>query len=508
MIPVTVPNRPFGTDLITGLMLPDGVFEASLGDQRINAQLKNVGASAVANFQVYIESVSHPAIVVTPRTHLVPALGGGASRTLSWDADFGGVPPGIHQISFIAENASGRRRTIKKIFVTRIQFDPVTRTFSAQTPEGMLEVRFKHLIGPSEKCCGQLRRASEKGADERLSFVDKLPKLFRGHDPGFQFCPPGYLPLDFDVVITPTPPFAGQYGDLPYQDFWWKVLLCIIALILLIAAAIVASQEGGEITVVTDGAETPPGSPPDCCGVHAEGGSDSYVVAGLVAAAAAAATLAGLSDVRDPLRRGQDHTAPAPGELTVGERLTASIEYTDAVALGRSFAIGAKWEYVRITPSATYTYGANDVNTNTHVLSSYKITANDVTYRHSPWVVKGEFLDRDGKRLRGGDLLVQCFLVGPHGQFQSFMLQDDGIDPDEGASDGVYTGQFFFRLDHDPRGLWKYYVIAQDVNIAQPEMDPEEQAKIIGGMVVTHQLTIDFEGADCQFVPDGHVNVV
>jgi len=39
-------------------------------------------------------------------------------------------------------------------------------------------------------------------------------------------------------------------------------------------------------------------------------------------------------------------------------------------------------------------------------------------------------------------------------------------------------------------------------------MPIEDQAKIIGGMVATHQLTIFFEGGTCPLVPDGHVNVV
>jgi hypothetical protein len=50
----------------------------------------------------------------------------------------------------------------------------------------------------------------------------------------------GYLPFyllkDGVMTVTYDPPFAGQYGDLPYQDPWWKVLLIILAVILAIAA--------------------------------------------------------------------------------------------------------------------------------------------------------------------------------------------------------------------------------------------------------------------------------
>ena len=54
MSTIDIPNRPFATEIITGLMLPDGVFETTLGKQKINAQFKNTGASTATNSQIYI----------------------------------------------------------------------------------------------------------------------------------------------------------------------------------------------------------------------------------------------------------------------------------------------------------------------------------------------------------------------------------------------------------------------------------------------------------------------
>ncbi len=85
-------------------------------------------------------------------------------------------------------------------------------------------------------------------------------------------------------------------------------------------------------------------------------------------------------------------------------------------------------------------------------------------------------------------------------------MQDDGIYPDEKPSDGVYTGGRFFNVRE--KGLWMFCVVAQDINSAQSDMTPEEQAKIIGGMVLTNQLTISFKGGECPLVPDGDVNVI
>jgi hypothetical protein len=52
------------------------------------------------------------------------------------------------------------------------------------------------------------------------------------------------------------------------------------------------------------------------------------------------------------------------------------------------------------------------------------------------------------------------------------------------------------------------YVFAQDVNTATEDMMPEEAVKIIGGMLLTHQLTVNFTGGTCPLVPDGYVHVI
>jgi hypothetical protein len=504
MSTIDILNRPFATEIITGLMLPDGIFEASLGKQRINAQFKNMGASTATNSKMYIESVSNPGIVITPFTYNIGSLAGQATRVLSWDADFTAAPPGKHYVSFIVEDSTGHHRIIEKIFVTRVQFDPGTRTFTATTPEGIFQVRFKDLVGTKKNPCCRKRQSDSKNDG---NIFNDIGKFFNGHDPEFQFCIRGYLPHELEGGVTYTPPFSGQYGDLPFQDPWWKIILCIIVLLLLIGAAIAEAEGGsGDVGVTTTTGDTSSSS--DCCGIAATGGGTSYVAAGLVAAAAAVATIAACTDVRDPFRRGEDNTVPAAGELTTGEKLHLVISYPEPVAPGKPFLVGAKWEYTRITTGKTYTYAVDEKNNNLHVLSKYVITAPNVvhTYKKEFWTVKGEFYDQDGNKMKGDQLFVQCFLFGPNGEFRSLVMQDDGIYPDEKPSDGVYTGGRYFNSRE--KGLWMFCVVAQDINNAQSNKTPEEQAQIIGGMVLTNQLTISFNGGECSLVPDGDVNVI
>ena len=329
MSTIDILNRPFATEIITGLMLPDGVFETTLGRQKINAQFKNTGASATADSEIYIESVSNPGIVITPSTIAIDSLAGQATRVLSWDADFTAAPPGKHFVSFIVQDASGNHRIIKQIYVTTVQFDPGTKTFSAQTPEGLFQVRFKDLIGPDRSpcdrnrgpcCCCCKTAAITPGITPGISsapftgnIFNDIGELYKGVDPNFHLCIKGYLPHELDGAVTYTPPFAGQYGDLPFQDPWWKIILCIIVVILLIASAIAEATYGtGSVQVnATTGGGTSSGS--NCCGVTASGGGTSAVAASLLAAAGAVATAAACSDARDPFRRGEDNTIPAAG---------------------------------------------------------------------------------------------------------------------------------------------------------------------------------------------------
>jgi hypothetical protein len=504
MAAIAVPNRPFSSERKTGLMLPDGIFEVSLGRQRINAQFKNIGGAPEADVSVFIETVSDPGITVTPQTHTIPILAQDAVRTLSWEANFSGAPPGIHFVSFIAENASGRSRIIKKIFVTRTQFNVATTTATVETPEGVMAVSFRNMLGPRDTGCP----TPPQPPDPVFFDIPTIFAEFGGRDPAFSLCLSTYLPTDVEAVVTPTPPYAGQYGDLPFQDPWWKVALCVVAVVLLIAAAIEESQNGSGSVVITTGGPPPPDDPDNCCGVRAEGGGTSEVAAGLVAAAAAAVALAVYTDIRDPYRRGQDHTAPAAGELTISEQLSAVTIYSDPVALGQPFSVSTRWTYTRNTTGANYSHSVSETNRNTHVLSSYVINAPDVVHLEEEQFVICASFRHDRHLFRGDDLFVQCFLIGPQGERFDITLQDDGIVPDKKPNDGVYCGVFDFVQAEAPIGRWTYFVIAQDVNKAQPDMSPDEAAQLIGGVVLTHQLTISFDSEVCPFAPDGQVQVI
>ncbi|MFT4023685.1 MAG: hypothetical protein QM664_07875 [Flavihumibacter sp.] len=506
MLAIQIPNRPFSTELITGMMMPDGIFESSLGKQRINVHFVNTGAS-LNQVNLYFESASHPAISVTPETYTIGLFGAGATVLRAWDIDVSGVPAGTYYVSFLADAAAGAQRIVKKIFVTNIAFDPSTHLFTAATPEGIYSVRYREISEvQSGKCCS--KKGNQRG-DEKSNayYFEHLAQTFALGAKKIELCPVIFLPLQLETGWTPTPPYDGQYSDLPFNDPWWKILLAIIAALLVVAAGI-AEAAGG-----TGSVGTTVGCPESPIGVCADGGGTSYVAAGLVAAAAAVATVAVFSDERDVHRIGQDRTPPGAGEKTVSESLHSSLNYLESITPGKPFKVGIKWAFTRTTVDGsgnTHTYTASDqvVQQNTHLLSRYEVSAPDIVriYKKQAFEVKASFYDENEKLLVGNQLFVKCFLVHTSGKVIELILEDNGLTPDVTANDGIYAAKRYFSRDEV--GRWKFLVIAQDVNHAKENMDPEEAAQIIGGMLLTSQLSISFSGGTCSLVPDGDVEVI
>ncbi|UOB17488.1 hypothetical protein [Abyssalbus ytuae] len=508
MIPIEINNRPFASDLITGLMMPDGIFEISLGKMRLNAHFTNSGASILNTLNIYVESASHPGIVFTPVTHFITSLGVGASILQSWEVDISTAPSGTHYVSFIVENPEGRQRIIKKIFVTKISFNSANHTFLAETPEGKIAVRYREITEVNKNKCCKKERIKDNDDLTYTNFFENLSYTFSLGNKKVELCPIFFLPLDLETGWVPNPPYEGQYSDLPFNDPWWKVVIAIIAFLLLVAAAIVEATSGsGSITATAGCTSTPSG----VCG---SGSGSSPIAAALVAGAAVVAGIAVYSDKRDLHRIGQDKTMPDKGEFTIRENMSSKIKYIDNIEFGKPFTVRVDWKYERVTRDIngiekSYFHSEVTQNQNVHLLSKYVIDAPDIvrTYKKESFTVKASFYDEKNELYYGKQLFVKCFLV--HAESEKtidFVLQDNGKNSDKIKNDGTYTGSYFFKKNEG--GRWKIYVVAQDVNNADENMTPEEAAQIIGGIVLTNQLSISFSGGSCPLVPDGDVEVI
>ena len=95
------------------------------------------------------------------------------------------------------------------------------------------------------------------------------------------------------------------------------------------------------------------------------------VVAGVVA----------LADVRDPTRRGEDATVPAPGERTLREKVDVKLSYPDFPIPGTPYRVDVGWDYTRITTGASYSHRVEETNVNPHVLDLQRLMTDRRLYR-------------------------------------------------------------------------------------------------------------------------------
>jgi len=494
---MSVPHRPFAVEPNTEIMMPDGIFDCSLFKQRITAQVRNDSGRDLVDVDVYFEAIGDPSILVTAKTHHFPIIPAGATVTVAWDADFQNAGPGKPFVSIIAQEA-GRQiaRSLKKIFVSRTDYDEVTETFICEIPEGRFEMRNFRAAGPDGSAWRPPPECEDPDGKDGKT-INLGP----------------YLPLSFDAKFIPNPAYAGTHGTLPFEDPWWKILAIIVALIAAVVGIIAAATSGGTFGVGVKGEfdETGTIDPSfDCCepdpkAASKAGGLDKgkLTVAGVAGVVTTAAIATALSDYEDPWWRGQRETPPAPGELTKAEAVSASIKFIDPPNAGVEYRLGTSWTYTRTTTGGSQSYSVTEEQTNTHLADGVVLEA---PHTHNafadPLVIKLRVSKPKGGLYSGPELFAFCLLVSPDKAAQFIVpLVDDGIEPDEKASDGAYTGSIHLesvfpqirKLQGEFEGKWKIYAFAQDVNLADENDLPHIQAQTIGGMAIVSPVHITFD---------------
>jgi len=106
----------------------------------------------------------------------------------------------------------------------------------------------------------------------------------------------------------------------------------------------------------------------------------SPLAGGLYGGAAAAAVAAAASDYRDPIRRGQDHTIPDPGERTLREAVDIAIQYPQLPLPGRPFHTEVKWQYQRHTDARVLEHSVEEERVNTQFLLGKMVVTDRASY--------------------------------------------------------------------------------------------------------------------------------
>lgn len=496
--PLHVLSRPFAIEPLTRVMLPDGIFDNAIYNLMIACHYTNQSGQTLTNVRIYLESISDPGIVPVAKTHLFPSIPAGATVIVEWRANFMNATPGKPLVSFMAiADGFQSRRSIQRIFVSQTRFDAATNSYTCTIEEGSLKVSNLSAIVPARewwKC-----------------------------DPKRPRCPPPSLGPNVitgaTLVWTPNPAYSGLHGELPFNDPWWKVVFIVIAIVAALVAIIAAALGAGQANFQVGGGfeETDPSV--TCC-TAGEATDAEWTVAGVASIIASLAIAGALSDEADPFWRGQAATPPADGELTTAERVVAKWQLPEAPNAGVPFTADVEWTYERFTTGQNYSHSVSETQTNVHVAGDVEVeTPATVPMFEQLWV-RSKFQHLGGgSYFKGQDLYAFAILrsPGPNGLNFVVTLSDDGLGFDPGPNDAVYAGaldlKHAYRLlvseGKDPRGLWRVYVFAQDVNLAKPGQPPEIMAQTIGGMMVASAVEINFDPSlPCPLTAQATVNVV
>jgi hypothetical protein len=219
---------------------------------------------------------------------VVGALAPWASRVIYFKVDVFAAQPRKHQVELQVDSDFGAERVdlINKkakapMHVSRTTFDPVAKVFVSRCDAGTLTAAVKEMAVEHwtfKRAWYRARKLIHGGGNgetgthggtggcdpivlERVreqlrAFLDgkdvDLCKIWRelacccaggkdggdddwtdDKDPGLGFF---LWPTIIDYTVDYHPPFAGQFGPIPYDDPWWKALLIILAIILTLAA--------------------------------------------------------------------------------------------------------------------------------------------------------------------------------------------------------------------------------------------------------------------------------
>ncbi|MEM9558064.1 MAG: choice-of-anchor X domain-containing protein [Acidobacteriota bacterium] len=480
--PMTIERRPFSVEPFTHMMLPDGIFDTALIKQRITCYYTNVSGQDLKHASIYLEGVGDPGIVPVAETHVFAEIPAGASVRVSWLADFQNATPGKKMVSFIAQaDGMDLNRTIERIFVSETKQDANTGEYTCTVEEGTLRISRFEMIGPKS----EWRPCDDK--DER--------------------CRPSqgpWVPAGMTAVWEPNPGYQGVHGELPFADPWWKILAWIVAVVAAIVAIVAAVMGAGTAGIAIGGTFDESTGEVNCC-EPAPGAipGSAFTVAGAASVVAMVAVAVGLADDADPWWRGQEATPPGPGETTLAERVEVSFDYPEgAPTAGKDFPVQVKWTYRRQTDVKAYEHSVEEEQRNLHVSDGVTVDVPAVHHAFAgPLVIRSRFAREGGGFFAGQDLYAFALLRSPDDVYFVVDLADDGIEADEKANDGTYTGSIhleriypiLLKQGKKLEGLWRVYLFAQDVNDATPDMLPEVAATHIGGFPIASGINVTFD---------------
>lgn len=295
-----IPFRPYALRMDTLQMMPDGIFEASLGSYYMGVRIQNVwtqplsadsllgispmGRSLLAagGIQVIdtwtVEEQETLGQQMSGSRVVLGSLAPWELRTIYFKVNCSAAKPRKHGVEFELVQPSmpdpnhPNRRASQKIFATRSSYNSVSKEFTAECDRGQLFLKLREVtveystLREAIKCVRDYRSRRGIPIEERSREIlqdllvgkpvnlCELKKLLdcqcdgdgggkNGDRNGWPCGDILIFPTKFDYRVEPNPSYTGQFGSLPFDDPWWKVLLIILAIILTVAAGASAASD-------------------------------------------------------------------------------------------------------------------------------------------------------------------------------------------------------------------------------------------------------------------------
>lgn len=487
--PIAVNKRPFAVEPVTGIMLPDGIFDAAIYLLDIACFVTNNSDKDITKnlyVKVWPENDTDWTLS-SPRMISIGSLAAGASVLVRWRADFQNSTPGKKRIRIeyggdFSDDGFDGILPLKTIFVARSSYDLLTDTYSCEVPEGNLTVKFEDTLYSRPFVV----RDYSKGEEQ----VYKIPPI--------------PLPKKISANVVSRP---GHENDLPFNDPWWKIVAWLVAVVAAIAAMIAAKEGKGRASIGVNGYGDDNPTEYDWCAPDPEAtyGAGGMTTAGILSVISTTAIRVGMMDQIDPWQRGRQETVVKPGELSISERVDAEIEVPKVLTAGAPFSVPINWKYERKTNKGrVLAVSKNEHGENEHLIETVEIDAPKEVSAYDKILVKVRLTDDGGRILVGDEVFGSVVFISPSPKALTFRvpLMDSGNGYDEKANDGWYTAGLnleeiaaqFGGRNH--RGKWRILAYAQNVNDASEAMPPEVAATHVGGNALLSPFSVSLVGSD------------
>lgn len=501
--PFEVKIRPFAIDRSTGLMMWDGIFDATVGVSDIGIYFTPTRNSKddpyytqfppgkTYAYDVLVErytgenTTASSGIKLLQSTITMPdSFNLGESILNVIQADFSNAEIGKHRLVLTPRIPGRSEPQTQWTIKSPVMFVAKTKSSAAggvvvEVPEG--ECRFQLLEAFTIPVLPYGMDATKDNWHAKNEILKLTPII---------------LPKKFTVEVTLKSPLTGQYLPLPFQDSWWKNLVGIVSGTL--AAAGVTGLKGGCEAIV----------------------EPTSVAACNAAAIAAIIIGAGLSylpikEEKDPFRIGQDllHLS-SENEKTIKETVTVNVDYlSKVVGLGVPSNMKVNWEYTRYTDLQEYKYADSWEAQNQFTLSKTTVTTDKAAYNVSSdqITITAAADGPQGQMIKGEDAYVLAILYGPHlvasfnaGMDLNQVYKDEikilVLADKEGS--GKYTGSVYAEV-LKKSGEWWVYAVFQKVNkfvatldLNDPSSDQvvteaAESANNVGGIIQNAFLVVN-----------------